>query len=103
MDIAHEMLMTLNDDPGLPKNFITGNESWEYENDVETKVQSSQWKYPEEPWSIKARQVLSDKEVLLNAFLDCNGVVHHEFLRKSPTANKEYYLEVRPRLREEIR
>ena len=36
------MLMTFNDDPYLFKKVITGDESWVY--DIETKVQSSQWK-----------------------------------------------------------
>ena len=42
-------------------------------------------------------------KVVLTGFFDCNGVVHHEFLPQGHTANKEYYLEVMRRLREEIR
>ena len=48
MDIAQEMLMTLNDDPDLLKNVITGVELWVYGHDMETKAQSFQWKRPEE-------------------------------------------------------
>lgn len=29
---------------------------------------------------------------MLNVFIDCKGVVHHEFLPGGQTANKEYYL-----------
>ena len=36
-------------------------------------------------------------------FLECNGIVHHEFLPQGRTVNKEYYLEVISRLRETIR
>ena len=36
-------------------------------------------------------------------FFDFNGIVHHEFLPRSQTVNKEYYLQVRRRLREAIR
>ena len=42
MDIAEEMLTTLNDDPDLLEKVITGNESWVYGYDIETKAQSSQ-------------------------------------------------------------
>ena len=42
-------------------------------------------------------------KVLLTIFLDCNDVVHHEFLPEGRTVNKEYYLEVMRRLRETIR
>ena len=41
MDIAQE---TLNENPDLLKKLITGNESWGYGYDIETKKQSSQWK-----------------------------------------------------------
>ena len=49
MDIALEMLTTLNDDPDLLKKVITGDESWLYGHDIKTKAQSSQWKLAEEP------------------------------------------------------
>ena len=44
MDMAQEMLTTFNDDPDVLKKFITGDESWVYGCDIETKAQSSQWK-----------------------------------------------------------
>ena len=67
-----------NDDPGLLKKVLTGNESWVYGYDMETKVQSSQWKRPEERRLKKACQIRSNMKVLLNVFFDCKGVVHHE-------------------------
>lgn len=36
------------EDVGLPQRFITGDEIWVYLYDVEIRVQSSQWKRPEE-------------------------------------------------------
>ena len=57
----------------------------------------------EAPRPKKARQVQSDLKVLLTAFFDCNGVVHHEFLTQGRTINKEYYLDVMRQLREAIR
>ena len=44
MDIAQEILMTVNDKPEYLKKIITGDESWVYSYDIETKAQSSQWK-----------------------------------------------------------
>ncbi|XP_050528011.1 protein GVQW3-like [Daktulosphaira vitifoliae] len=49
MSIALELLNDVNDDPDLLKRVITGDESWVYGYDIETKVQSSQWKSPGEP------------------------------------------------------
>ena len=47
MDIAQEMLTTFNYDSDLLKKVITGDESWVYGYDIETKAQSYQWKRPE--------------------------------------------------------
>ncbi|UYV79244.1 hypothetical protein LAZ67_17001721 [Cordylochernes scorpioides] len=103
MNIANEMLDSVRDDPNLLQRDITGDESWVYGYDVETKAQSSQWKLPHEPRPKKARQVRSNVKVLLTVFFDCRGVVHHEFLPQGRTVNKEYYLQVMRNLREAIR
>ncbi|UYV60400.1 hypothetical protein LAZ67_1001040 [Cordylochernes scorpioides] len=103
MNIANEMLDSVRDDPNLLQRVITGDESWVYGYDVETKAQSSQWKLPHEPRPKKARKVRSNVKVLLTVFFDCRGVVHHEFLPQGRTVNKEYYLQVMRNLREAIR
>ncbi|UYV63026.1 hypothetical protein LAZ67_2002885 [Cordylochernes scorpioides] len=103
MNIANEMLDSVRDDPNLLQRVITGDEAWVYGYDVETKVQSSQWKLPHEPRPKKARQVRSNVKVLLTVFFDCRGVVHHEFLPQGRMVNKEYYLQVMRNLREAIR
>ena len=50
-----------------------------------------------------ARQVRSNVKFLLTVFFDCNGVVHFEFLTQGRTANKEYCLEIKRRLRKASR
>ena len=42
--IAQEMLTMFNDDPDLLKKVITGDESWVYGYDIETKAKSMQWR-----------------------------------------------------------
>ena len=100
---AQEMLNDVNDDRDLLKKVITGDVSWVYFYDVETKAQSSQWKRTEPPRPKKARQVRSNLKVLLTVFFDYHGVVHQEFLPQGRTVNKKYYLKVMRRLREAIR
>ena len=102
MTIAQEMLNDVNDDPDLLKRVITGDESWVYGYDVESKAQFSQWKYTESPRPKKACQVRSNVKVLLTVFFDYHDVVHQEFLPQDRTVNKEYHLEVMRRLREAI-
>ena len=103
MNIAQEMLNDVNDDPDLLKKVITGDESWVYGYEVETKAQSSQWEHTKSTRPKKARQVRSNVKVLLTVFFDYHGVVHQEFSPQGRTVNKEYYLEVMRRLREAIR
>ena len=103
MTIVQEMLNDVNDDPDLLKKVVTGDKSWVYGYDVETKAQSSQWKHTESPRPEKARQVRSNVKVLLTVSFDYHGVVHQEFLPQGRTVNEEYYLEVMRRLREAIR
>ena len=52
MDIAQKVLTTFNDDPDLLKIVITGDESWVYGYDIETK---GQWKRPERTKPKKTR------------------------------------------------
>ncbi|XP_011859147.1 PREDICTED: putative uncharacterized protein FLJ37770 [Vollenhovia emeryi] len=87
INIATELLDSVRDDQNLLQRVITGDESWVYGYDVETKAQSSQWKLPHEPRPKKARQVRSNVKVLLTVFFDCRGVVHHEFLSQGRTVN----------------
>ncbi|XP_033610182.1 uncharacterized protein LOC111871520 isoform X2 [Cryptotermes secundus] len=49
MEVAQESLKEVNDDAELLKRVITGDETWVYGYDVETKAQSSQWKHPGSP------------------------------------------------------
>ena len=80
MTIAQEMFNDVNDDSDLLKKVITGDESWVYGYNVETKAQSSEWKHTESPRPKKARQVRSSVKVLLTVFFDYHGVLHQEFL-----------------------
>ena len=96
------MLKTFNDDLDLLKMVITGDESWMRGYDIETKIQSSQWRSLEEPIPKKALQIQSNGKVLLTVVFDFNAVVHHEFLPQGHTFDKEYYLEIMLRLHEAI-
>ena len=98
MDTPQEMLTTFNGDPDLLKMIGTSNELWAYGYDIETKAQSSQWKRIEEPRTKNASQYRSYVKVLHTVFFDCNGVVHHKYLLKARTVNKEYFIEIMRRL-----
>ena len=85
------------------KNIVTGDESWVYGYDLETKQQSSQWKGPTSPRPKKGRQVRSKTNVMLMTLFDSEGIVHQEYASDGQTINKELYMEVLRRLRESVR
>ena len=49
VEVAQDMLNTATSDPDFMNTVITGDESWVYGYDPETKVQSSQWKHSSSP------------------------------------------------------
>ncbi|XP_018307965.1 uncharacterized protein [Mycetomoellerius zeteki] len=102
VDIAKDMISKAESDPTFIKRIITGDETWVYEYDTQSRHQASEWRAPNEPRPKKPRRFQSKKKVMLTVFMDYNGIVHHEFL-PGQTVNKEYYLGVMRRLREAIR
>jgi transposase len=103
VEVSQDMLDSTNSDPDFLNTIITGDESWVYGYDPETKSQSSQWKHSSSPRPKKARQVRSNVKVMLTAFFDSRGVVHHEYAPQGQTINKEYYRDVLRRLRDAVR
>jgi transposase len=82
---------------------ITGDETWVYRYDLETKVQSSQWKHSSSPRPNTAQRVWSKVKVLLTVLFDYRRIVHHSYAPEGQTLNKEYYLEVICHLRGAVR
>ena len=101
--ISKMNLQAVEDDPELLSRVITGDESWVYGYDIETKAQSAQWCFQGEPRPKKIRQSRSQIKVLLTVFFDYRGVVHHEYLPYGSTVTKEYYTGVLKRLRDAVR
>jgi [histone H3]-lysine36 N-dimethyltransferase SETMAR len=103
LEVCQELLEMASSDENFLKSIITGDESWVYGYDVETKVQSSQWKSKISPRPKKARQVRSKVKVMLTVFFDSKGVIHHEFLPQGETINRFRYLDTLRTLRQKIR
>jgi hypothetical protein len=88
------------------KNFfnkiITGNETWCFAHDSETKRQSSEWFGETSPRPKKMKfQRFRIKTMLIN-FFDSQGVVHKEFVPEGKTVNAEFYKGVMDRLLKRI-
>jgi transposase len=97
LEVTWDML----EDPEFLKTVITGDETWVYRYDPDTKVQSSQWKHSSSSRPRKVQRVRSKVKVLLTVLT--RGIVHHSYAPAGQTINKEYSLEVIRHLRDAVR
>ena len=68
LNLCQDLKNQTESDPNFLTKVITGDESWCYGYDPETKQGSSQWKIPSSPRSKKGRQVRSNKKTMIIAF-----------------------------------
>ena len=80
VEVCQDILEHLQTEPDLLQRVITGDESWIFEYDLETKRQSLQWKYLLLLRSMKARQSRSKIKLMLIAFFDARGISPHRVL-----------------------
>ena len=102
VSVCRELKQQASNGPNFISNIITGDGTWVYGYDPETKQQSLQWKSPNSPQPKKACQVHSNVKSMLIVFFDIQGIVHKEFVPPGQTVNGKFYCEVLKRLREGI-
>ena len=73
---------------------IPCDESWIYCYDLETKMQSSQWKHVDYARPKKARQSKSTHKILMIPLFDSTYMTYMHWVPTRQTVNKEYYVEV---------
>jgi len=100
VNISQELLDRVSVDENFLKTIVTGDETWVYGYNVETKAQSSQWVGQESPRPKKAQMIRSNMKVMMAIFFNWQGVIHYEFVPRGQTVNKAFYLAVLKRLRE---
>nr|XP_012143528.1 PREDICTED: putative uncharacterized protein FLJ37770 [Megachile rotundata] len=101
--ISRELLECLERDSNLLDRVITGDETWIFEYDPESKMQSAEWHTSGSPRPKKARMSKSRIKSMLIVFFDAKGVIHKEFVPAGQTVNGQFYAEVLERLRLKVR
>ena len=94
MQVCQDIIKHLQTEPDLLLRVITGDETWIFEYDPETKRQRCQWKSPTSPRPKKARQSKSKVKVTLITFFGVRGIVHSEFLPQGQTISQQVCKEI---------
>jgi len=66
--IAKHMISKAESDPTFIKRIITGDETWVYEYDMQSRHQASEWKTSNEPRPKKPHRFQSKKKAMLTVF-----------------------------------
>jgi len=70
---------------------ITGDETWCFAYDPETKRQSSEWEGETSPWPKKLKFQRSHIKTMLIIFFNSQSVGHKEFVSEGKTVNAKFY------------
>lgn len=81
---------------------VTGDETWVYHYDPETKQQSMQWVSTGSRPPVKAKVIKSAGKVMLTLFWDAAGWIHVDWLPPKTTITGPYYAKVLSDLRQSI-
>ena len=101
-DVRLHLLEWIQSDRNFLKNVITGNKTWIFEYDPETKQQSKEWHTSASPRQKKARMNKSKIKSMLICFFDSQGIVHTELVPQGQTVDQFYYCEILERLRKRV-
>ncbi|UYV70307.1 hypothetical protein LAZ67_7002482 [Cordylochernes scorpioides] len=96
------LLDLIQNEPDFLNSVVTGDESWMFEYDPESKRQSCAWHTKSSPRPKKARMSKSRIKTMIIVFFDIRGIVHCEFVPQGQTVNSVFYLEVLRRLKRRI-
>ncbi|UYV74678.1 hypothetical protein LAZ67_12000508 [Cordylochernes scorpioides] len=99
---CQELLDLIQNEPDFLNSVVTGDESWMFEYDPESKRQSCAWHTNSSPRPKKARMSKSRIKTMIIVFFDIRGIVHCEFVPQGQTVNSAFYLEVLRRLKRRI-
>ncbi len=102
MVTCQEWIDMVEEDSEVLSHVITGDESWVWMYDPETKMESTQWiRCNVDSRPKKALRARSTKKLIILPFFNIKGLIHIEFIKG--TIKSEDYVEILMHLRDQIR
>ena len=102
-ELCLDLLQCTENEQDLLNLLITCDETWVFTYDLETKLQSMQWKSTPSPRPKKARMSPSKFMAMLIVFFDIQGIVMAEWVPSGQTVYQQYYTEVLTKLHKHVR
>lgn len=99
---SKDIIKNARKDPNFLKTIVTGDETWCFEYEPETKRQSAEWRASDEGKPKKSRLVKSKVKVMLICFYDSKRIIHKEFVPPGQTVTGDFYVGVMKRLLKRI-
>ncbi|UYV82751.1 hypothetical protein LAZ67_22000734 [Cordylochernes scorpioides] len=99
---CQELLNLIQNELDFLNSVVTGDESWMFEYDPESKKKICIWHTKSSPRPKKARMSKSRIKTMIIVFFDIRGIVQCEFVPQGQTVNSAFYLEVLRRLKRRI-
>ena len=93
LEICQDLLGRLKIEPNFLHKVITGDESWVFNYNPETKRQSEEW-HTKSSHPKKARMSRSRVKTMIVVFFDSCDIVHKEFVPPGQTVNHAFYKNV---------
>jgi hypothetical protein len=92
LQACQEFIQFVGDDHSLFHSTGTGDETWCFQCDPQTKTQSMTWRSPSSPRHKKFRFQKSKNKVMLVTFFDSQGIIQKELVPPGQTVNMKYCL-----------
>jgi hypothetical protein len=97
--VCVDLLETLSAEPDFLDTVVTGDESWIFAYDLETKRQSMQWKTNNASCPKKKAHMTKSKiKTMFIVFFDSKGILLQEYVSPGQTVNQHYYITILERL-----
>ncbi len=87
------MLRIIRQRPSVLKRIVMMDETWIYQYDPLSKLQSSQWLEKDMPHPSKPQRPRAVGKCMLITFFDWKGMIYHEFVR-SITINTQLFIQI---------
>ena len=103
LEACSELLEYCHSDKTFLQRIVTGDETWVYHFEPESKKASMEWRHLTSPRLKKFKSQQSAVKLMMTVFWDSVGVILVDFMSKGATINSDVYIDTLKKLKARIR